>query len=157
MNLAGRLPFQTRNLAAAIRLAGLLAGLALAAWWIAHLVSPRPVAVLPVSAEPVRAGAHDEAIARVFGMRPADAGTSLGGLSLTGVFAETGSGAGFATFRTAKGGVGVAVGEEVRPGIRLERLEPTRAIVRAGGREHVLELPQSGPPPAAERPAHARD
>lgn len=136
--------FHTRGLAALVTwIAGLIA-LAMVAYWISRLVSPRPVAMLPVKHEAPRSGTAEQDMARLFGIQPGGVDASLDGIALTGVFANQ-EGGGFATFRATKGSVGVTVGQEIVPGLRLDRVESGRVMITSGGKQRMLELPKPKP------------
>jgi hypothetical protein len=140
------------------RLAALMGVLVLVtlAYWVQRLIAPRPVAALPVDVEvPRRAEAGSE-IAALFGVKAASVDARLDGLVLTGVFAGRGA-RGFATFRTARGGASALVGQEVLPGVRLERVEARRVRLSVNGRESFLELPEPRLGEAAPAPDTARD
>jgi len=132
----------TRALATLITWAVAVAAIGLAAYWLTRLVSPRPVAALAASVVAPRGSGAEQDMARVLGVQAGGVESNLDGIILTGVFAPHGGNGGFATFRTGKGGAGATVGQEIVPGLRLERIEPGRVIVATGRGERVLELPK---------------
>ena len=121
---------------------GFLIGVALLAGaWVAELVSPRPVAALPVAAataSPVTV----EDIMKVFeqagAMTPQTAD-----LALTGVYVKRGN-KGFATFQSSQGPRLVHVGGEIHPGLVLAAVAADRVTLRGNGSEWQLEM-KSGP------------
>lgn len=141
--------FHTRGLTTLLVWTLAACALGLAAYWIDRLVSPRPVAVLPVSLQAPRSATAEQDMARVFGVQGGAVEASLDGVALTGVFAPQYGNGGFATFRTAKGGAGVTVGQEIIPGLRLTRVEAGRVTVSSASGERILELPQAKSAPAA--------
>lgn len=145
--------FHTRGLTALLAWTLAACALGLTAYWVNRLVSPRPVAALPVTAQAPRSANAEQDMARVFGVQTGSVEASLDGVALTGVFAPQGGAGGFATFRTAKGGAGVTVGQEIIPGLRLERVEANRVVVSSSGGERVLELPQPKPQPSTTEAA----
>jgi hypothetical protein len=134
--------FHTSGLAALITWFTAAAALGLLAYWSSILLSPRPVAALHASIEAPRSATAEQDMARIFGVQPGGVTANVDGLVLTGVFAPQGGNGGFATFRTAKGGAGVVVGQEIIPGLRLERVEPMRVVVSSSGQERILDLPK---------------
>jgi hypothetical protein len=121
---------------------GLLVCVALlTARWMTELVSPRPVAALPVAAataSPVTV----EDIMKVFeqagAMTPQTAD-----LALTGVYVKRGN-KGFATFQSSQGPRLVHVGGEIHPGLVLAAVAADRVTLRGNGSEWQLEM-KSGP------------
>ena len=134
--------FRTRNLAALMYWITAVLALGLVVFWSTRLISPRPVAVLPTSIEAPRSASSERDIARIFGIQAGGVAANLDGITLTGVFSPYAGSGGFATFRTAKGGAGVTIGQEIVPGLRLKRLEPGRAVVSSDSGERTLELPK---------------
>ena len=134
--------FHTRGLTTLINWCIAAAALALAGYWISRIVAPSPVAALPGTVEVPRGATSEQDLARVFGLHPEGVDANMDGIVLTGVFAPRSGTGGFATFRTAKGGAGVTVGQEIIPGLRLERVEAGQAVVSSGGHERILELPK---------------
>lgn len=134
---------------------GFLIGVALlAGGWVAGLVSPRPVAALPVAAataSPVTV----EDIMKVFeqagAMTPQTAD-----LALTGVYVKRGN-KGFATFQSSQGPKLVHVGGEIHPGLVLAGVGPDRVTLRGNGSEWQLEMKsrtgvsKAAPPPNPPR------
>jgi len=151
----------TRGLAAAIVWTSAIAALGLTAYWTGKLVSPAPIAALPSQIEAPRSATAEQDMVRLFGVQAGGVETHLDGITLTGVFAPHGGSGGWATFRTTKGNVGVTVGREIAPGLRLERVEPTQVVIFSGGGERILELPKpkfdqlGGDLPAAAKPTLA--
>ena len=137
--------FHTRGLTTLLAWTLAVCALGLTAYWTNRLVSPSPVAALPVTVQAPRSATAEQDMARVFGVRTGTVEASLDGVALTGVFAPQGGKGGFATFRTAKGGAGVTVGQDIVPGLRLERVEATRVVVSSGSGERILELPRTKP------------
>ena len=133
--------FRTRGLATLLTGFTAIAALVLLAYWTSRLISPRPVAALPASTEAPRSAGSEQDMVRLFGVQAGGLESNVDGLALTGVFAPHDGRGGFATFRTAKGGAGVTIGQEITPGVRLERVEAARVVVSSGGRERILELP----------------
>ena len=157
--LAGRPNFKlfhTRGLTALVAWTTTLAAVAVTTFWTSRLIAPRPVAVLQVNRMPQAGNASEQDMARIFGVQAAN-DVSLGGIALTGVYAPTNGDSkyGFATFRTARGASGAAVGQEITPGLTLERVEPGRVIVASGGGRRTLELPTSKPSGPAPAPLAA--
>ncbi|MFA5081804.1 MAG: hypothetical protein WC474_04560 [Hydrogenophilaceae bacterium] len=150
LDLSGYSLFHTRGLITLINWSIALAALLLAGFWIGRLVSPGPVAALPTMTEAPRGASSEQDVARVFGIQAAGVDANLDGIVLTGVFAPHDGTGGFATFRTAKGGAGVTIGQEIIPGLRLERVAARQAVVSSGGRERILELPKPTPGATAD-------
>lgn len=153
--------FHTRGLAAAIAWSTGIAALGLTAYWTGELVSPAAIAALPSQTEAPRSATAEQDMVRLFGIQSGAVETHLDGITLTGVFAPRSGSGGFATFRTTKGNVGVTIGQEIAPGLRLERVEPMQVVVSSGGGERILELPKptfdklGGDVPAATKPTLA--
>jgi hypothetical protein len=131
---------------------GLLA-LALAHWgWKWFGPAPVTIPVTIPDSDVVRRVAD----ARLFGAaaQPTAAGatasTGLGDLRLLGVFALR-DGGGYAVFRTARGPMIVANGQEIGAGARLDEVRPDRVVVTDGGvrREMVLRAPSEARPAVA--------
>lgn len=142
IDLSGLRLFHTHGLTTLINWTIALAALLLAAYWISRLAAPGPVAALPSTAEAPHSASSEQDVARIFGIQPEGVDANMDGIVLTGVFAPHGGTGGFATFRTTKGGAGVTIGQEIIPGLRLERVEAGRAVVSSGGRERIMELPK---------------
>jgi hypothetical protein len=81
--------------------------------------------------------------ARLFGVAPpaipVGASTSLGDLRLLGVFALR-DGSGYALFRTARGPLIVATGQEIGAGVRLDSVRPDGVTLIEGGVRRVIVL-----------------
>ena len=118
------------------------------AWQLAYWTW---VFVAPPASRPSSAPAGDvdfAAIARLFGAAPpagSAATADASGLRLKGVIAPTPGVTASAIFSTGAGrDIGVPVGEEVRPGVKLVEVNPDHVVVaRAGARERIdLEEPR---------------
>ncbi|MDD5366729.1 MAG: hypothetical protein PHR30_15435 [Gallionellaceae bacterium] len=154
LDLSGYSLLHTRGLVTLINWGIALAALLLASYWVSRLLSPGPVAALPSMTEAPRGASSEQEVARVFGIQAAGVDANLDGIVLTGVFAPHDGAGGFATFRTAKGGAGVTIGQEIIPGLRLERVAAGQAVVSSGGRERILNLPK---PTLGARAGDTRD
>ena len=139
---------------------GLVAALALLALVLAHWgwtwFGPAPAVIaVPVSETDLAARA---ASTRLFGSSTptpdnAPAGADLGDLRLLGVFAESG-GNGYAVFRAGPRGAIVAeAGDEIAPGVRLERVRPDGVNIIDGGAPRDLSLRSATPAADASKPA----
>ncbi|HKW80281.1 MAG TPA: hypothetical protein VJQ49_04670 [Casimicrobiaceae bacterium] len=139
---------------------GLVAALALLALVLAHWgwtwFGPAPAVIaVPVSETDLAARA---ASTRLFGSSTptpdnAPAGADLGDLRLLGVFAESG-GNGYALFRAgSRGAILAEPGDEIAPGIRLERVRPDGVNIIDGGVPRDLSLRSATPAADASRPA----
>lgn len=131
---------------------GLLA-LALAHWgWKWFGPAPVTIPVTIPDSDVVRRVAD----AKLFGAaaQPAAAGATasagLGDLRLLGVFALR-DGGGYAVFRTARGPMIVANGQDIGAGARLDEVRPDRVVVSDGGvrREMVLRASSEARPAVA--------
>jgi hypothetical protein len=117
---------------------GILA-LALAHWgW--KWFGPAPVSI-PVTI-PDSDVVRRVADAKLFGAAPPPtavaASSSVGDLRLLGVFAHK-DGSGYALFRTARGPVIVAAGQEVGAGVRLDAVRPDSVtLIDGGGRREMI-------------------
>jgi hypothetical protein len=146
--------------AAAWKIAAVLAwllALALLALTVAHWgwkwFGPAPVTI-PVTI-PDSDVTRRVADAKLFGLAPpaipvgAGASASLGDLRLLGVFALR-DGSGYALFRTARGPLIVATGQEIGAGVRLDSVRPDGVTLIDGGvrRDIVLRAPTTEARPA---------
>jgi Type II secretion system protein C len=131
-------------LAAALGLAAMI----LAGWWLTVLTAPRPVAELPAA---VLAAPESSTltVSRLFGGGSVDAlqSQAVAGLHLTGVFAAS-MGGGFATIHTQRGEVPAFPGDEVAPGVILNKVESDRVIILVSGLQKVLLLHENSAPGA---------
>jgi general secretion pathway protein C len=111
------------------------------AYWTWVFVAPPPAA----APEPRAGGEVDlAAIARLFGAAPPQgaAATAAGGsLRLKGVIAPTPGVTASAIFSTGAGrDLGVPLGAEVQPGVKLDEVHPDHVVLSRGGARERLEL-----------------
>ena len=124
-----------------LRLAALvLLGLVLA-YWSWTWLGPRPEPRVETTAEPTgRMASANELFGRV--ERGADAPTGSA-IKLLGVVAAAGGKPGYAVVRLdAKQVVAVRAGEEVAPGIRLEKVFPDHVILQRNAVRETLAWPE---------------
>ena len=137
----GRSNFAQTAFVSFLRLAALvLLGLVLAYWsWI--WLGPRPEPRVETTAEPTgRMASANELFGRV--ERGADAPTGSA-IKLLGVVAAAGGKPGYAVVRLdAKQVVAVRAGEEVAPGIRLEKVFPDHVILQRNAVRETLAWPE---------------
>ena len=141
-----RIQFGRSNLAQTafvsfLRLAALvLLGLVLA-YWSWTWLGPRPEPRVETTAEPTgRMASANELFGRV--ERGADAPTGSA-IKLLGVVAAAGGKPGYAVVRLdAKQVVAVRAGEEVAPGIRLEKVFPDHVILQRNAVRETLAWPE---------------
>lgn len=115
----------------------ILAALLLASAWLTELTAPRRVAKLPAMPVTVSEN-HLKSLEKLFGASVAQS-QSLDGLQLAGVFAAA-NGGGFATFQTRSGPIAVFPGDEVIPGIRLDKIARDHVVVLSAGVPKELHL-----------------
>lgn len=131
-----------------------LAGVALLAYWAQILSAPRPVAALPSDPQANNVSLPaDIAIGNIFNIRTGNVASSIAGLSLTGVFAAESGNSGFAAFRSNQGSLVVEVGDEVRPGLTLTRIDSQGVYLLGNGKEQRLEIVQSTSTTPSKNPA----
>ena len=124
-----------------------LAALALLAWILAHWgwtwFGPQPTFIAVATQETDLARRADEAhLFGSAGVAPAaaPAGADLGDIRLLGVFAER-EGKGYALLRSrTRAAALVAAGQDLAPGVRVERVRPDGVSVLQGGVRHELAL-----------------
>jgi general secretion pathway protein C len=133
---------------------GLLATLLLAKHaWVLFAPSEHAVPSTAIAAQPVQAG-------QLFGTVSAATSTaSLNGIRPIGIFASRKDG--FAVMQTENGQVGVGVGGQVVPGIRLVETHPRYVILERNGIQQRVDLGQAPAgangitPVQAAEPVHA--
>lgn len=117
---------------------GLLAAL-LVSWHTWELFAPEELAV-PNGVAVV--DGRDSG--RLFGSTGGHAQASpINGVSVIGIFARRDSG--FAVLQTPQGQIGLAVGNELMPGVRLVETHANHVVVERAGTRHTIEM--SNPPP----------
>lgn len=130
-------------------LAAALLGVTLARWtWL--LLAPAGAAMPPAAWE-----ASDDA-GRVFGTAaaPAAAATAaLGNIKLIGVFANRTKG--FAIMQVDDKQIGVAQGDDVKPGLRLAETHADYVVLDQGGVSQRVDLTGAAPAPSPAVPSHA--
>jgi general secretion pathway protein C len=139
--------------------AGWIAALGLAAWlaagWFWRFTAPEPVALVTQQITDPQAAARSVTQRHLFG----DGGTTPGSaappparsFALVGAMTANRRQPGFAVLaETGKPAVSVFEGEEVAPGIRLEKVLADKVIIVRNGRSESLELSsgRSSTPPA---------
>lgn len=142
---AGGVAARARSLLSWGALAAALLGVMLARWtWL--LLAPEGAALPPAAWE------ASEDAGRVFGTAAGPAAAAMAApanIKLIGVFANRTKG--FAIMQVDDKQIGVAQGEDVRPGLRLAETHPDYVVLDQGGVTQRVEL--SGAPAAPAAPA----
>ena len=133
--------------ASALTLAALvLLALVLAYWtwvWLAPLPEPR----LRAFAEPARPLASSNALFGNLRRNQGPDSPAGNSIELLGVVAAKANGPGYAVLRLdARQILAVRAGEEVAPGLRLEKVLPDRVILERKGARETLAWPERGKP-----------
>ena len=118
------------------------------AYWTWVWLAPEPETRAPAAAEPVVRAASATGL---FGNAQRNASTPTGtAIKLHGVVAGIGNRRGYAVVQLdGRQILAVLEGEQIAPGIRLEKVSPDHIVMERGGIRETLAWPQKGAPVAA--------